>query len=277
MASRDISVVVATYDWAEALELVLAALAEQSEAPAEIIVADDGSDGRTAEVVSRWGARHVWQPNEGFRKARALDLAALDAKGDYLAFLDGDCIPRRSFVAAIRRAALPGWFLTTKRVNLRQDLSRQILSAQLPVWRWSALGWLTRAPHDVGRPGFLLPARDRRRPWRPGQPDFEAPGAAYCFMALDRADFERVNGYDTRATRWVDGEDQDLAIRLRRAGLRCGWPGPRSTVIHLWHPHRKEVGNARDRLYERTRAADHVEAVRGLRELAAERSYAMGR
>jgi glycosyltransferase involved in cell wall biosynthesis len=270
----DMSVIVTTFDHPKELETVLAALAEQEGETFEVIVADDGSGDEITRVVERWRARleiaHVWQPDAGFRKARVLDLAALRARGRYLVFLDGDCVPRRGFMQALRRATLPGWFLSTKRLNLSERFSRRILDDKLPIWRWSAAEWLIRAPHEVERPGYLVPARDRRRPWRRGQPEFVPPAAAYCMVALPREDFERVNGYDARCVRWIDGEDQDLAIRLRRSGLRCGWPGPASTVLHLWHPSRPFRTSSRVPIFRETQESSHVEAVVGLRELASQ-------
>jgi hypothetical protein len=152
-----------------------------------------------------------------------------------------------------------------------------VLEGTLGVWRWSALRWLAAAPREVfsthreaGRPGVLLPIRDRRRPWRPGQPEFEPPYGAYgFFFGVSRADFEQVNGFDMRYVGW-GGEDEDLATRLRRLGLRCGWPGPRASLLHLWHPVRKGKTPSNALLLEATRTAAHVDAVVGLRELAAE-------
>jgi glycosyltransferase involved in cell wall biosynthesis len=267
-----ISVILATYERADALNFVLNAFAEEKGDPFEVVVADDGSSDEIGRVVEHWRRRvdlkHFWQPKEGFRKARALDLAALTARGDHLAFLDGDCVPRRGFLQALRRAMLPGWFLTTKRVMLSERFTRRVVEQRIPIWRWSAAQWLLRAPRQVGRPGYLVPARDRRRPWRAGQPEFVPPVAAYTLIAVARDDFERVNGYDARCTRSTDGEDQDLAIRLARSGLRCGWPGPAATVLHLWHPERVDRADRKDRLFRETQASSRVEAVVGLRELA---------
>jgi glycosyltransferase involved in cell wall biosynthesis len=267
-----ISVVLATYERADALDVVLNAFAEQKGDPFEIVVADDGSGSEVEAVVGRWRRRldikHAWQPKEGFRKARALDLAALAAHGDYLVFLDADCVPRCGFLEALRRAALPGWFLTTKRVMLSERFSQRVIEKGIPIWRWSAARWLLRAPRQVGRPGYLVPARDRRRPWRSKQPDFIPPVAAYTLIGVTRGDFERVNGYDARCTRSTDGEDQDLAIRLLRSGVRCGWPGPAATVLHLWHPERADRADRQDRLFRETQASSRVDAVVGLRELA---------
>lgn len=271
-----LSIVVATYEWPEALNAVLGALSEQSDSAFEVIVADDGSGPGTSAVVESWkGAfgspvAHAWQPDDGYRRARILNLGARRATGDYLVFLDGDCIPRRRFVECVRRAALPGWFLAGKRVNLRPHLSRRILEHQVPVWRWSAARWLLTAPREVRRPGLLVPLRDRRRPWRAGQPDFVPPYFGYGYsLGVFRADFERVNGFDCRFTGWGE-EDLEIVVRLSRSGLRCGWPGPGSTVLHLWHSTRTPSTRRNEPLLRETERSGRVEAIVGLRELASQ-------
>jgi GT2 family glycosyltransferase len=277
-----LSVVVKTYDWPEALDVVLRSLSEEEDADFEIVVADDGSGPRTADVVESWRGRfrrivRAWQADRGFRLARAQNLAALEAEGDFLVFLDGDAVPRRGFLQAVRRAALPGWFLTTKRVNLSQRLTGRVLEDGMPLWRWSALRWLVTEPRSLvsaprprepNRPGMLVPIRDRRRPWRSRQPEFAPPYDLYgCLMGIWREDFERVNGFDARFAGWGE-EDVDMAVRLRRAGVRCGWPGPRATLLHLWHLDRVRTANMP--LLRETQRGDRSEAVEGLRELRAE-------
>jgi glycosyltransferase involved in cell wall biosynthesis len=266
-----ISVVLASYERAPELDIVLHAFAEQRGPRVEVVVADDGSEGAVGSAVDRWRDRlelaHVWQPKEGFRKARALNRAASAARGDYLVFLDADCVPRQGFMNAIRKGALPGWFLSTKRLMLGEGFSRRVVDEQLPIWRWAAFDWFVRAPREVGRPGYLLAGRDRRRPWRGGGAPFVPPDRAYSLIGVFRSDFERVNGLDERCRRVDDGEDQDLAIRLGRSGLRCGWVGPSSTVLHLWHPPRSYVAEGHTPVFRTTEAEDRVEAVVGLREL----------
>lgn len=271
MASRmreSVSVILAVYEHADVLDVVIRALSEQEDRGFEIVIADDGSGDEVGAVVESWRGRlpieHVWQPDEGFRKARALNLAALAAGGDYLVFLDGDCVPRRGLMSAIRRSAREGWFLATKRIMLGEQFSRVAVEEGVPIWRWSTLAWLVRAPREVGRLGYLVPVRDRPR----ADGDFTPPFRAYPMFGVARADFFGVNGYDARCVSSEDGEDQDLAIRLRRDGLRCAWPGPAATLLHLWHPVRADRVGSRTRVFWETQSSDHVEAVLGLRELS---------
>ena len=268
-----LSVVVSTYDRPAELDAVLRGLADQSDRDFELVVADDGSSSETQALVESrrqtFGEAlvHVWQPDEGYRLALARNRAALAAAGDYLVFMDADCIPRRGFVAALRRAALPGWFVAGRRVELGPELSRRVLAEQLPVQRWSAP---RLALHGTGL--AALTARDRRVTGRTGVPEFEPHANAYGFLlGLSRADFERANGFDTRFIGWGE-EDVDLAVRLRRLGLHCGHVGSQATLLHLWHPASKPVGERNAPLLAETEVSTRVEAVEGLRELAGQES-----
>jgi GT2 family glycosyltransferase len=277
-----ISVVLNTYAAPAALDTVLRAFSQQTDSAFELLVAEDATSPLTADVVACWaqvfGSRlsHVRQSDEANRRSRIVDLATLEARGDFLVFVDGDCIPRRGFVAAMRRAALPGWYLASKRIKLSEPFSRRVLAGELTVWSWSPATWLVRGRSETWRPGFFVPLRDRRRPWRPELPDFVAPFNANGFcMAMHRVDLERVNGWDARFVGWGN-DDADLGVRLSRIGLRCGWPGPDATLLHLWHPDGRDPEDpgflANEQLLRETLASDRVEAVVGLRELAAQES-----
>jgi GT2 family glycosyltransferase len=112
-----------------------------------------------------------------------------------------------------------------------------------------------------------LTPRDRRRPGREGLPEFVPHADGYGFLlGVARSDFERVNGYEARFSGW-GGEDLDMAVRLRRAGLRCGWPGPQSTLLHLWHETRKQRAPENTALLAETEAGDRIEAVDGMRQI----------
>ena len=108
------------------------------------------------------------------------------------------------------------------------------------------------------------------------QPEFSAPYEAYGFcLGMWRSDFEAVNGFDLRFENW-GGEDEDIAARLRRAGLRCGWPGPKATMLHLWHEPKLGLMPSNKQLVRDSLSGDHVEAIVGLREVAQESANRVG-
>jgi len=272
-AQGRLSVVVSTYEWPEALEAVLRALYEQSDADFDVVVADDGSGPETAAVVRRWQVyfrqrlTHSWHADEGFRAARARNLGALARDSNLLVFLDGDCVPRRDFVRASRMAARPGWFGVGRRLLLSPAFSGRVLEQELPIHRWSLARWLPEARHRTGI--AVLTPRDRRKVGRLGVPEFVPDSNAYSPVFLAATDFERVNGYDMRYQGWGE-EDVDLAIRLRRLGLRCGHLGSSGTVLHLWHPSLVDAERPNWRLLEETERSGALEAVSGLHELERE-------
>ena len=109
-----------------------------------------------------------------------------------------------------------------------------------PVWRWSAVRWVLRTPRalnptETASPGVLLPIRDRRRPWRPDSPSSSRPTGA---SALSSESPSRLRARERlrHAVRGLGRRRRRHRRRLRNAGLRCGWPGPRATLLHVWHP-----------------------------------------
>lgn len=269
-----LTVVVSTYERPEALDVVLRALSEQSETNFDVVVADDGSGSETASVVRAWqGGRfgrrltHVWHTDEGFRAARARNLGALARDSGALVFLDGDCVPRRDFVRATRAAARPGWFAVGRRLLLSPAFTGRVLEQELPIQRWSVARWLPERRHHSGM--AVLTARDRRKVGRLSVPEFVPDRNAYSPLFVTAADFERVNGYDMRYEGWGE-EDVDLAIRLRRLGLRCGHLGSSGTVLHLWHPSLVDTQRPNWWLLQETERSGALEAVVGIRELERE-------
>ncbi len=231
-----ISVVVSTYNREDALDAVLRSLSRQTDRQFEVVVADDGSNVATARVIEAWSARlpvkHVWHEDRGFRLAEIRNRAILASAGTYCIFLDGDCLVRSHFVAAHRRLAEPGYFVTGNRVLLSQKLTERILSERLEAETWRAREWVAeRLRGGVNRllPLCRLPLGPLRKRVR-----FQWRGAQGCNMAFFRADLDRVDGFDAAFTGW-GREDSDLFVRLIRSGVVRKDGRQATAVLHLWH------------------------------------------
>lgn len=240
MRPRLISVIVATYNWPQALDRVLAAMANQTWTQAEIVVADDGSKAPTTEIVAKWKAKmpfpmqHVWQEDDGFRLARIRNLAADAARGDYLIFMDGDCIAPPTFLEDHARLAEPGWFVGGRRAFVSERGTRLILDGDIDASAMTAGQFRSRARElfvKTSHAGRLrrLPLGPLRklRPltWR------QVEG---CNMAAWRDDVLKVCGFD-EAFRQYGHEDVDFVIRLQRSGLKGKWANGAATLLHLDH------------------------------------------
>jgi glycosyltransferase involved in cell wall biosynthesis len=85
-----VSVIVPAYDAGEFIAEALDSAFAQDYHPLEVIVVDDGSSDRTAEIASSYDVQLLCQPNRGPAAARNAGLAK--ARGEYIAVLDADDI-----------------------------------------------------------------------------------------------------------------------------------------------------------------------------------------
>ena len=90
MANDRISVIIPVYNCERYVEEAVRSVIGQTLKPCEIIVVDDGSTDKSADIVKRFGEKvsYFYQPNGGAAKARNVGVAK--ASGDFLAFLDSD-------------------------------------------------------------------------------------------------------------------------------------------------------------------------------------------
>ncbi len=83
------SVIVPVYNGERYLASALQSVFEQDYHPFEVIVVDDGSVDRSADIACSYRAiRYIYQSNQGVAVARNVGIAA--ARGEFIAFLDQD-------------------------------------------------------------------------------------------------------------------------------------------------------------------------------------------
>ena len=239
-----ISVMLPTYNSVRPLSASLRSLARQTDDRFEVIVADDGSTRETAELIASlepelpYALFHMRQEDEGFRLARARNLALTRCRGEYVLFMDGDCIVLPDFIARHRRLAKAGHFVSGKRSWLRQDFSRRWLDNPTTDGR---LTWFMRSLRNkCTRPLEFVPRRDgawryrKRRDWR---------GVQTCNLGVWRADALAINGFDNRYL-GPGLEDSDFAVRLIRNGTLRKLGDRSSPVLHLWHERRQSPSDS---------------------------------
>ena len=184
-----VSVVITTYNKADTVAPAIESVLRQTYADHEILVVDDGSTDNTAEVVGRYGARvrYLAKKNGGTGSARNLGIA--EARGEYVALLDGDdlWLPRK---LELQMAA----FEREPEV-LGAQCSAYLVDQHLKVFDVR----LCRPEQDTLR-DFLL---------------FRNLPAFSSTLVTKRAAFEQVGGFGTDL---VILSDWDMACRLARAG-----------------------------------------------------------
>ncbi len=236
----NVSLVVLTYNWPEALARVLDTVAAQRRLPEEVIVADDGSGPQTAALIAARESsfpvplRHVWQEDRGFRAARARNRGFAAAKGDYVVLIDGDMLLHPSFIADHLMLAERGYFLQGGRLKADSAESARLLAGGPPVFApWMAGNFHefdgTRRLYAFRQP---LLARWKARARRGGR-------VMSCNMSFWREDLLRVNGFDERMEGY-GAEDRELAARLENAGVRRRQLKWAALAVHLEHRSRAQ-------------------------------------
>lgn len=224
-----ISLIIATYNQRDSLAKVFQGLSLQMRWPDEIHIADDGSTESTRELIDAWRAEarvpvhHHWHPDNGFLKTTILNRAVAAAAGEYLIFLDGDCVPHSRFVADHKALAQRGWWVQGRRCFVREPYVPEFVPGRTPFWSWCLRG-------RIGRPlkGFRLPFPLVLR--NQGE-----RGILGCNMAYWRDDVVAVNGFDEAYSGRGMGADSDLGCRLYNLGRHRKFVYGRALVYHLDH------------------------------------------
>lgn len=224
-----ISLIISTYNWPRALYLCLDSVMQQTVMPSEILIADDGSGMSTREVVKHFEnispvpVRHIWHEDTGFRLSAIRNKAIAAAQGEYVIQIDGDVILQRSFILDHMAFAKKGYFVAGSRGIITDMLTQKVLSGEI-----TSLSPLIRGIKNTNnaiRIPFLSALLRNLQPSKP---------VRGCNMAFWRKDLIRVNGYDENIVGW-GCEDNDIANRLRNAGVGKHMLKFRGIVFHLHH------------------------------------------
>lgn len=209
------SVVVCTYNGAARIGRCLEALQNLDYPDFEIVVVDDGSTDKTAELVGRYrGVRLIESGHAGLSAAR--NRGAREAKGEIIAYTDDDCRPDVQWLqwladAFVRRA-------------------------------WDACGGPNLPPRPVatsdGGAGVMDEVVVASAPGAPSHVlsgDDEAEHLPGCNLAVRKNVFEAVGGFCEDY--WIAGDDVDFCWRLQEAGFRIGF----SAAAFVWHRRRTNL------------------------------------
>jgi len=245
MEPMKISVIVPTYNRPQALRLCLISLSRQSLLPDEVLIADDGSGKETRDLVGLMQRelerffiiRHVWQEDVGFRKPKIINETVRQSTGDYLIFIDGDCMAHRHFIRSHVGESSPDAILSGRRVDMGQQLSGRLLARQKIINRfslslvWDAAAGGTNKSRKVEESIRIANKFLRRIMHRDRITD---DGVWGCNFSLYKNLFCDINGCDEE---FLDGsvEDNDLGIRVLNQGKQIKSLRGLAIVFHLWH------------------------------------------
>ena len=230
-----VSVIIPAYNASVTIERLLRALTVQEfPRPFEVIVVNDGSTDKTAEVVKAFpNVKLVSQPNAG--PAAARNTGAAYARGDLLCFTDADCVPHSDWIVMLVKgfersgvAAVCGSYgIANPESILARGIHAEILF----------------------RHCYLLP-------------DFPKVFGSYNFC-IQKKVFDSLGGFNT-TYRSASGEDNDLSYRVIAIGGRIYFE--RKALVDHYHTTRllrylKE--QCRHGHWRLTMYADHPQMIKG--------------
>lgn len=242
MVAPSVSVIISVYNKMHWLEMVLAGFEEQSFNDFEVVIADDGSKQEFREELERYckgsslKVQHVWHEDKGFRKTRILNKAVQKAKGEYLVFIDGDCIPARNFVGDHWFNRAPDIILAGRRANLSPGMTQSLTPEKIRngelgkfsfyqrLWGDSLKKETKHVEKSIRLPRFiykLLPSKSK--------------GIVGCNFSVNKQDLLEINGFDMRYEAPEAGEDTDIEHRLRWKGKKIKYLKYQAIQFHLYH------------------------------------------
>ncbi len=224
------ALVISTYNWPEALSLVLKSVVNQSVKPDQVLIADDGSGEKTKAVIEQYKNQigvpleHIWHEDKGFRKGKVLNKAIAHTYADYIIEVDGDCIMHRDFVKDHLSRAKKGVFLYGSRVNIQKDYLETLFRKQ-------------KIHFNLFSKGIKKRTRALRIPlfghFFKSSPILSNKVRG-CNISFWKEDVVKVNGYNESIEGW-GREDSELIVRILNnggVGRRLRYQG---IVYHIWH------------------------------------------
>jgi len=272
---KSLTLIIAVYNGVRSLELIFAALARQSFPDFEVIVADDGSGPDIAALIQHqqkalsFPVRHLWHPDNGFRKNVMLNKALEAAQTEYEVFIDGDCIPHRDFLFDHWTNRMEKTLLCGRRVNLGEYVSRQlsleaVLSGKFErfsphLWLDGILGRSTNVEESLRFRAKVLRSILVRADGR----------ILGCNFSVERRWLEEINGFNEDYHAPGRGEDSDIAFRLGLLGVKMRSLRYLAILYHLYHPATPAFEENKS-LYERIVAEREIRCLHGIHNLERE-------
>ena len=229
------SLIICTYNWPEALSLVLTSIATQSILPNEIIVADDGSSESTARVIEEFSNKisipiiHSWQEDDGCRIPHSRNRAIAKSNYEYIIVIDGDTVLHKDFIKDHKRFAQDGLYIQGSRVLLQSEFTSNLIKKNLfkkPSF------YLEHAKNKINM--IRLPFLTKLMSYFKNQNINRIRG---CNFSLYKEDIIKVNGFNEEITTW-GREDSEFVQRLFNSGVRKQHLKFSGIQYHLYHKER---------------------------------------
>lgn len=241
------SLITPTYNWNEALELLLLSVLNQTVLPNEVIIADDGSNNDTKILIETFQKNfpipliHIWHEDLKNRKPKIMNQAIAKSNYEYIIEIDGDIIMNKHFVEDHLNFAQKGYYLYGSRVNIKESILSTIFSKKIIHFNLFSSGIKKRA-------------RTIRLPFMMKFTEIVTERSSKlrgCNMSFWKSDFIKINGFNESLVGWgID--DSEMIERLHNIGIKGKRLKFAGIAYHIYHKEQDknhiEINNEIERL-----------------------------
>ncbi|PQO22986.1 glycosyltransferase family 2 protein [Rhodobacteraceae bacterium WD3A24] len=229
MSEPEITIIVVSYNTRAMTLECLRSIRDQTRAPHEVVVIDNASQDGSPEVIAREHPQvRLLAEHENHGFARANNIAALVARGDYLLLLNPDTVVLDGAVdrlLAFARARPAARIWGGRTVFADGRLNPSSCWHRMTLWNL----FCRAAGLTAVAPGSALFNSEAYGGWdRCGEREVDIVSG--CLLMIARADWEMLGGFDERFTMY--GEEADLCLRARGCGLRPRVTGAAEIIHH---------------------------------------------
>jgi glycosyltransferase involved in cell wall biosynthesis len=224
------SLLISTYNWHQALELVLLSIKKQTVLPNEVLIADDGSTDETKALIASFQKifqipiHHFWHEDHGFRKALILNKAIANINSEYIIQVDGDCILHKNFVQDHIAFAAKNTYLFGSRVTIKKNHLTDLFKNKEIKFNLFLKG-IKKRTRTLHLPILSeLYGKTNELPHK-----FRG-----CNVSFWKKDIIAVNGYNEDFKGW-GREDSEIIVRLINTGVLGRRLRYRGIVYHIFH------------------------------------------
>lgn len=235
-----VSLIITTYNWKEALEMVLKSVLIQTVLPDEVIIADDGSRNDTKELIENFQKQfsipliHSWQEDKGFRLAASRNRAISKSSCEYIIVIDGDMILDKRFVENHIRYSSKGKYLQGSRVLMTEEYSKKLFSMKKfrkPSFFSKKMGNRQNSLYIPFLTNIFIKKESK-----------DLNRIRGCNFSLYKDDIYLVNGFNEDFTTWGK-EDSEFVQRLYNADIKRINLKFASIQYHIYHKEGKACNN----------------------------------
>jgi len=266
------SIIISVYKDVQALQAILWGLEIQTIKNFEIIITEDGEDPSMSEFISDYKINHqstiihhLTQLDDGFRKTRAVNRAMQSAEGEYLIFIDGDCVPHPEFVQMHLKHSKKNIFCLGRRMHLGSNESKLVRANPSRILKFSTWPKLLLSivslhldsvrNYEIGAPSnFLHRLLSSHKISIVG-----------CNFSCFKEDILKINGYDEDLP-GAGGEDGDLGWRFEGMGIFPKNIKFQAIVYHLDHPARRHLADVNASITAKNQALKRFVCLNGIQK-----------